>query len=218
MPPRKPDVLTLKEARFVERFLVHGNATAAAIEAGYSERTAEQIAYQLQQRPRVARALARGRGQLAEAAGIDAVEVLEEVAALAFSDVMDYVEVVDERQQSEGKAPPGFAREGLEAKPSTKVTTVRRLQLRDLRQTDTRAIQELRILPTGEVRLKLHPKAEALDKLCKHLGIYAPERHEHSGPGGGPIEVSDAKARLAERLSRLAARPDPGGAGGSDGG
>jgi hypothetical protein len=41
-------------------------------------------------------------------------------------------------------------------------------------------------------------------------------KHEISGPNGGPIEVSDAKERLAARLSRLKPCADPGGAGKPD--
>lgn len=44
----------------------------------------------------------------------------------------------------------------------------------------------------GEVehvhKLKLWDKNSALEKLAKHLGMFV-ERHEHSGPGGGPIQT-----------------------------
>ena len=38
--------LTTKQARFVEEYCVDGNGTRAAIRAGYSPRTARQIAYE----------------------------------------------------------------------------------------------------------------------------------------------------------------------------
>lgn len=42
---------------------------------------------------------------------------------------------------------------------------------------------------------------------------------EHSGPGGGPIQVEETRAKLAERLARLAAAGAAGGVpGGGDGG
>jgi phage terminase small subunit len=36
--------------------------------------------------------------------------------------------------------------------------------------------------------MKFHDKVSALRDLAKHLGILT-ERHEHSGPGGGPIPL-----------------------------
>jgi len=49
--------LTAKQERFGAEYLVDGNATRAAIAAGYSERTAYKAAQELLQRPRVKVAL-----------------------------------------------------------------------------------------------------------------------------------------------------------------
>ncbi|AWN24018.1 hypothetical protein DKM44_12895 [Deinococcus irradiatisoli] len=51
-------------------------------------------------------------------------------------------------------------------------------------------------------------RASSLDALTlvgKHHRLFV-ERQEVSGPNGGPIEVTDAKQRLAERLAALALR------------
>ncbi len=45
--------LTPKQKRFVAEYLVDLNATAAAKRAGYSEKTAEQVGYQLLQKTTV---------------------------------------------------------------------------------------------------------------------------------------------------------------------
>lgn len=39
----KPKKLTLKQQRFADEYIISGNATQAAIEAGYSEKTARFI-------------------------------------------------------------------------------------------------------------------------------------------------------------------------------
>lgn len=49
--------LTPKQQRFVEEYLVDLNATQAAIRAGYSEKTAEQIGYKLVQKSSVSKAI-----------------------------------------------------------------------------------------------------------------------------------------------------------------
>ena len=43
-------VNTEKQAKFIEQFVLHGNATRAAIEAGFSSKTAEQKGYELKTR------------------------------------------------------------------------------------------------------------------------------------------------------------------------
>lgn len=60
----------------------------------------------------------------------------------------------------------------------------------------------------GETKkVKFTDKKAALDSLGKHLGMFI-ERSEVTGKGGGPIELSDAKAALLQGLI-----PDPTGSG-----
>ena len=58
--------LTPKQARFVEQYLVDGNATQAAIRAGYSARTAHVIGGENIRKPAIASALAAARQKLSE--------------------------------------------------------------------------------------------------------------------------------------------------------
>jgi phage terminase small subunit len=53
------DGLTAQQRLFVAEYLKDGNATQAAIRAGYSSRSAEQISYQLLQKTSVAQAIAQ---------------------------------------------------------------------------------------------------------------------------------------------------------------
>lgn len=57
-------------------------------------------------------------------------------------------------------------------------------------------------------KIKTWDKNSALDKLAKHLSLYAPEKHEHSGPGGKPIQTEEVSAResVTSRIAGLAAR------------
>ncbi len=49
-------------------------------------------------------------------------------------------------------------------------------------------------------KIKLWDKRAALVDIGKHLGMFT-EKHEHSGPGGGPIETKDVTdAELADLL------------------
>lgn len=58
--------LTPKQQRFVEEYLIDLNATQSAIRAGYSEKTAEQLGYQLLQKTSVLKAIEEAKNQVSK--------------------------------------------------------------------------------------------------------------------------------------------------------
>ncbi|HHA1364194.1 TPA: terminase small subunit [Enterobacter hormaechei subsp. xiangfangensis] len=80
------DGLTAQQRRFVAEYLKDGNATQAAIRAGYSKKSAEQIGYQLLQKTSVAQAIAQQqKASIARTLG-GADEVLAQMWQLATFD------------------------------------------------------------------------------------------------------------------------------------
>ena len=80
------DGLTTQQRRFVAEYLKDGNATQAAIRAGYSKKSAEQIGYQLLQKTSVAQAIAQQqKASIARTLG-SADEVLAQMWQLATFD------------------------------------------------------------------------------------------------------------------------------------
>ncbi|HGH8123889.1 TPA: terminase small subunit [Enterobacter kobei] len=80
------DGLTAQQRRFVAEYLKDGNATQAAIRAGYSKKSAEQIGYQLLQKTSVAQAIAQQqKASIARTLG-SADEVLAQMWQLATFD------------------------------------------------------------------------------------------------------------------------------------
>jgi phage terminase small subunit len=73
--------LTPKQQRFVAEYLIDLNATQAAIRAGYSEKTAEQIGYQLLQKTSVAATIAKGQEKRAGKLELTAEKVLADIEA-----------------------------------------------------------------------------------------------------------------------------------------
>jgi phage terminase small subunit len=57
--------LTARQLRWVDEFLVDSNATAAAVRAGYSERSARSIAHENMTKPALQAVLAERRGEVA---------------------------------------------------------------------------------------------------------------------------------------------------------
>lgn len=80
------DGLTAQQRLFVAEYLKDGNATQAAIRAGYSKKSAEQIGYQLLKKTSVAQAIARQqKASIARTLG-SADEVLDQMWQLATFD------------------------------------------------------------------------------------------------------------------------------------
>ncbi len=74
--------LTPKQQCFIEEYLIDLNATAAAIRAGYSPRTARAIACENLAKPDIQEAIAEAKRERSEATKIDAEWVLRELVKL----------------------------------------------------------------------------------------------------------------------------------------
>lgn len=185
--------LTAKQQAFVREYLTDMNATQAAIRAGFSAKRASEIGWQLLQKTTVKAALRAAQEDLAAAAGLNQVMVLQELKRIAFADLRDFVDW----------GPHG-------------------VRLRDSEFVDGRAVVEVSETVTeagGSKKIKLHDKLAAIQHINKMLGWNAPEKLEHTGANGGPIEVevNDAKQRLAQRLTRLNRAADSSDPRGADG-
>lgn len=79
--------LTPKQKRFVAEYLVDLNATAAAIRAGYSKKTAEVIGYENLRKPQIEAAINQAIQEREKRTEITQDMVLRETAKLAFFDI-----------------------------------------------------------------------------------------------------------------------------------
>jgi phage terminase small subunit len=167
--------LTARQRRFVDEYLLDLNATQAAIRAGYSANGADVAGVRLLGNVRVQAAIAEGQQARKERTDITADAVLQELALIAFSDVG---EVLEQRGGS--------------------------LSMRDLDTMPVRVrrgIESVREQPTQHGTtwsVKMHSKIAALSKLADHLGLSAPQKHEHTGKGGKPIETVSASLTLSD--------------------
>lgn len=168
--PRK---LTAKRERFVSEYLIDLNATQAAIRAGYSEKTAEQIGYQLLQITSVAEQIAAGREKQAKRLEINADWVLKRLADEAEADINDIYK--EDGSLKPVKEWPRIWRTGL--------------------------ISGIEAGPLGIQKVKLSERVRRLELIGKHMAVGAfVERMEHTGKDGGPIQtenVSDIEAARA---------------------
>lgn len=181
MSPKQ--VLTPKQARFVEEYLVDLNATQAAIRARYSAKSAARIGVELLNKTHVAEAIAAAMAERSKRTEVTADRVLLELARIGFSDVMQHYEV-DEfgRLSLAADAPDGA---------SAAVSSIKRKTRTFTRDGDTEV--------THEVEYKLWDKNTALASLGKHLGLFK--------EGAGLVDVSTWEE--PEYLERVANGEDP---------
>lgn len=84
--------LTAKQERFIQEYPVDLNATRAAVRAGYSPKTAFVIGYENLQKELIRTAVRRKLEETAHRIGLTADMVLNELSAIAFSNIGDYLD------------------------------------------------------------------------------------------------------------------------------
>lgn len=132
--------LTEKQKRFVDYYIKTGNATEAAIKAGYSRHTARQMGAENLTKPYI-------------------------------------VEAIAERNK----------------------------QLEDERIAGMKEIKEFWTRVVRDENAAMGDRLKASEFIARTNAAFK-ERHEHTGKDGGPIEIDDARSRLASRIAGIAAR------------
>lgn len=144
--------LNVRRQRFVEEYLVSLSATRAAKAAGYAERTAYSQGQRLLKNVEVRACVEQAQEARAERIKIDADKVLEELAIIAFSHILNYEIDGDGNVTLADGAP--F--EVIKAIGSVK------------RKVTTRGN-----VTTKKVEIKLWNKVAALRLVGAHLGLFS---------------------------------------------
>jgi len=225
--------LTTKQQAFVEHYLRSWNASQAARDAGYSEKSARLIGSENLTKPDIQAAI---EARLAELK-MSADEVLARLADQARGSMADFLRVDEEeitlswsllKVPTNADGDPDLAGVVMElasqenVQPTDQIlrtATVKRAVARlDLLQAGERGklglVKKYSLDDKGKVSIELHDAQSALQLLGRHHKLFV-DRTELTGKDGNPIEVSDARATLAAKLARRAGaddpKPDPGG-------
>ena len=159
--------LTPKQAEFVRQYLVDLNATAAAIRAGYSERTAKSQGQRLLTNVDVSAALAAAKAEREQRTEITQDRVVSELAKIAFADPRELME---------------WGPEGVKLKDSAELTEDQAASVAEVSETTTK--------DGGSLRLKKHDKVKALELLGRHLGMFT-DKVKNEISGGLEIKWQD---------------------------
>lgn len=148
-------VLTPKQQRFAEEYLIDFNATRAAIRAGYSKKGADVAGVRLLGNASVQAEIQVGRDQMTERAQLTADRVLKELSSIAFSDP---------------RSVASWGPDGMQLTPSGELTADQAAAIESIALTE----------PTGDsngsrsVKFKMHNKLGALTALAKYVGVDQP--------------------------------------------
>ena len=219
--------LTTKQQAFVEHYLRSWNASQAARDAGYSEKSARLIGSENLTKPDIQAAI---EARLAELK-MSADEVLARLADQARGSMADFLRVDEEeitlswsllKVPTNADGDPDLAGVVMElasqenVQPTDQIlrtATVKRAVARlDLLQAGERGklglVKKYSLDDKGKVSIELHDAQSALQLLGRHHKLFV-DRTELTGKDGNPIEVSDALPIFAAKLARRAGADDP---------
>lgn len=137
--------LTDKQKKFIDEYLVDLNATQAAIRAGYKEKAAYRTGAENLRKPQIQEEIQKRMEERQKRTEITQDMVLQELAAIAFARVTDYVSVMG-----------GMA------------------QVKDtdqLSDSQIAAIAGIKETQNG-IEVKLGSKEKTLELLGRHLGMW----------------------------------------------
>lgn len=150
--------LTAKQQRFCEEYLVDLNATQAAIRSGYSEKTAYSMGQQLLKKIEVQNKIQKLKNERSERTEITQDMVVQELAAIAFADATDFVQVVG--RLSENPYGQEIIIPDVEITETDKLTPIQKKAIAGIKQGK------------NGIELRLNDKTRALELLGKHLGMW----------------------------------------------
>lgn len=142
--------LTDKQERFCREYAIDFNGTQAAIRAGYSKKTAQQISDQNLSKLVIQKFIAEIQKPIIEDLNLKQVDVLKEYMKIGFSNIQDYIK-------------QGFEIDDIVKLERDKAAAIESIQV---------TTSETEYGVTRSVKFKLYSKTAALDSLGKHLGIY----------------------------------------------
>ena len=155
-PGREPG-LTIRMQRFIDAYIINPNATKAAVEAGYSKKSAPWIGNQLLRKTLIFEQIQAANKLRSSKYHITAERVLLELARIAFGSLDDFLELYPD-----GTAEVTFKKSGVDERAALS-------QIEQDVYMEGRGDFAQRVKKT---KIRMHDKSRALDMLGKHLKLF----------------------------------------------
>ncbi len=146
--------LNAGQLRFCQEYVIDLNGSAAAVRAGYSEKSSRELASKLLTKANIKKKIQDLQDKLAEKTGVSAEEIINELKKCGFSNIQDYIKggnlVVD-----------------LSKIPREQAAAVEAIKIEE-------TITMVNDKPVTRVKttFKMVDKISALEKLGRHAGIF----------------------------------------------
>lgn len=163
--------LTIKQEKFVRKYLECGNASEAYRYAYNCKKMGENTVYREASRllddPKITTRCECLKNDLAEASGITALSIIREHQKIAFSDAT--------------RIRDGWmSLKDFECLTDSERACIKSVETKEVKR---RTVTGDEILCT-EIKITTYDKQKSLDSICRMLGYNAPEKVEHSGKVG----------------------------------
>lgn len=183
----RPDrALTPKETLFVEAYIGSMDGLRSVKEAGYSvpnDRQGRTMAHAILAREPIKRALAEWKRKRIAKVHIDADRWLGEVAQIAFFD------------------PAAVLNDDLSPKSSLEEIGPARRAIKKIKVRKESVGKDEERPPADIIEIEFHDKLSALDKVAKHLGLYAEDQAKE--------RETDLLAEIRDRVGAAIKRGHP---------
>lgn len=180
-----PTGLTERQEKFCHEYMIDGNATQAAIRAGYSPHTAKrQGCGNVSKGPIQARIqqLRDAAGATLDQAAAEVRTALELAQPIAEANIVDIIEVTDDGRM--------FVKD-LRALPRHITAAIQSVKIRrEQREGEDQPAVDI-------IEVKLHPTLQAIDIVAKLKGEYAAQRFE--GQFRGDVNFEPRPVALPDR-------------------
>jgi phage terminase small subunit len=183
---------TPKQRLFIEAYLIHKNATKAAIASGFSERSANNQGARLMANDAIRAEIEARLASILDRYAVTSERTIREMAKIAYGNIGDYISIHDD------------------GGTTIDLTTTTRDQLAALNSIDVEEYTEGRgkkARGVKRIKIKLSDKRQALMDLAKIQRLLPADRLEHSGPDGGPIAF-DANVKPEHKIDIESMAPE----------
>ena len=179
--------LNQRQELFCREYIKDLNGTQAAIRAGYSQKTADRMAYELLKKPEIQAFVLQSKAERVDAVKVDANYVLKRLIEI---DEMDVADILDDG----GDFLP------IKKWPKTWRTTLSGLDIAIINSGDTESIIK---------KIKWPDKVKNLELLGKHIGVGAfTEKVDHTSSDGSMSPAKPTRAEILEAQKAIGGELD----------
>lgn len=175
----KPDELTERARNFAAEYLIDFKAGPAALRAGYETAS---VGSQLLQDPRIKALINEGKRKATDRVNISVDNTLEILRSIAQADITDVLKPLI-----------------IAGSDAAMVVSA----LESLPDYVRHAIKSVKWTKNGP-EFVMHDKVQAVAMIGKYYGLFV-EKHELSGPGGGPVQLINSEMSAKEAADLYAA-------------